>query len=166
MLMIEVQGVTPAVFSLWFSSNAVVFCLTNWVASRIVRKISLDIVLSVGASFLLVGAGVMLQWVEIREPWAFCLPMYLVTIGVGLILPMSSAGAMQQFATKAGRAAALLGFLRFFLASIFTRGMSTVESVEPIGLLILGCGTLCLTLAFFPKVWRARSWLLNTHLMR
>lgn len=164
LLMIDSFKVSPATFGIWFSANAVVFAATNLVTARLARRISIDSVLWVGASCIMFGASWMWYWSATLAPWAFCIPMFMVTAGVACILPHSSAGAMQPFGQSAGRAAALLGFLRFAVGAFVATGLSSIQSAEPVAKTILLCGVFCLACCVFPKFLKLKTFSEARHL--
>ena len=51
------------------------------------------------------------------SPFVILLPMMLYTLGVGLVMPQSMAGAMSPFPERAGAASSMLGLMQMIFAA-------------------------------------------------
>jgi len=147
-LFISERGLSPAEFSVWFASNAVVYALGNVVSAKLLERFALAVLMLFGGGCIVIGGAVMLVSGDWHSPLGFMVPMYVVTLGLALLLPSSSAAAMEPFGKQAGRAAALLGFGRFSIASVVGALVAGAASAFPIAIVMLVSGGLCVALIY------------------
>jgi DHA1 family bicyclomycin/chloramphenicol resistance-like MFS transporter len=91
----------------------------SFLAARLVPRLGIDRLI-VGATRLGALAGSLmatLAWAGVRSVPAVIGPMYAFSIGVGIVLPTTIAGAIGPFPRIAGLASALLGFLQLTAAA-------------------------------------------------
>lgn len=103
--------------------------------ARLTRRLDWTGCLQLG-NLAMAGAGVLLLalWAVQPQPLSLMLPVALFTVGAGFVFSNSVVGAMQPFASSAGMAGALYGFLQMGLSAsvnlVFVRFAG-----EPIGAL-------------------------------
>jgi DHA1 family bicyclomycin/chloramphenicol resistance-like MFS transporter len=112
-VLIAVVGVTPAVYGICFASVAFGLMTGSFAAGRLTRRLGLNPLVLAGTG-ICAAAGIVLAGLalaRVNTVWAVVLPMYGYAIGVGLVLPTASAGAVGPYPRMAGLASALFGFL-------------------------------------------------------
>jgi DHA1 family bicyclomycin/chloramphenicol resistance-like MFS transporter len=90
------------------------------IAQRAVGRLGLDKTIGMGV-LALAGGGVAMMlavWFGPGSPLEIMLPMTLYTMGVGLVMPQSMAGAMTPFPERAGAASSLLGLIQMMMAAL------------------------------------------------
>lgn len=142
-------------YSLLFSCNAVAIIVMAIVTPRIVKKISFQKVMKLGL-ITIIGAGIimwLLNYYLTANIYSFVLPMFLTTIGIGMIRPTASAGAMQlSERNNAGSAAALFNFIAFICGSIATTiATQLIHQPASFGVFIVLVGASGLVIVFFNK---------------
>jgi DHA1 family bicyclomycin/chloramphenicol resistance-like MFS transporter len=118
-VLIEALGVAPDVYGLCFGLVALGIMTGSFLAARLVPRLGIDRLI-VGATRLGALAGSLmatLAWAGVRSVPAVIGPMYAFSIGVGIVLPTTIAGAIGPFPRIAGLASALLGFLQLTAAA-------------------------------------------------
>jgi len=88
-------------------------------AARLVVKIGIDRTIGYGTMALASGGSLMLGAFLFGpvSPFVILLPMMLYTLGVGLVMPQSMAGAMSPFPERAGAASSMLGLMQMIFAA-------------------------------------------------
>ncbi len=133
-------GLSSQNFGMLFASNALMFMLGSHVAGRMAAKTSLPFMALLGSGLISSGGLLMAVASAWHSPFSLLLPMYLVTLGVGLAMPAGTSGALAPFGQNAGGASGLQGFIRFALAAV----TGAILSALPISALTLACTvTLC-----------------------
>jgi DHA1 family bicyclomycin/chloramphenicol resistance-like MFS transporter len=118
-VLIEVLGVSPGVYGLCFGLVALGIMTGSFLAARLVARLGIDRLIA-GATRLGAVAGCVmatLAWGGVRSVPAVIGPMYAFSVGVGIVLPTTIAGAIGPFPRTAGLASAVLGFLQLTAAA-------------------------------------------------
>jgi DHA1 family bicyclomycin/chloramphenicol resistance-like MFS transporter len=113
-------GLTPEQYG-WSMSITVAAYLTGGiVANRLVGRLGLDRLIFGSAFLLLAGSSLMLAFslVHIVTVASVLGPMALWTMGIGISLPNSMAGALSPFPRIAGSASALMGFMQMGVGAV------------------------------------------------
>ena len=107
-------------FGVAFSLVVIGFISGTLLAARLVIAIGLDQTIAYGTQALAAGGGLMVLafWIWPTSPYSILVPMMLYTLGVGLVMPQSSAGAMSPFPERAGAASSMLGIIQMVLAAL------------------------------------------------
>jgi MFS transporter, DHA1 family, multidrug resistance protein len=89
------------------------------IATRLVGKIGIDQTIGYGCLALATGGSIMLLAFLFGppSPLTILLPMMIYTMGVGLVMPQSMAGAMSPFPERAGTASSMLGLMQMVFAA-------------------------------------------------
>ncbi len=110
----ELHGVSPQGYSLFFAVNGVGIIIASQTTGRLAARIGEAKLLRIGLSLAaLSGTALLLGVVFVGELWAIVVPLFFVVSSVGIVSTASFSLAMQQQASNAGSAAALLGLLPF-----------------------------------------------------
>lgn len=113
-IVINMLGETPQAYSLYSMITVVGFAVGSFSAGRVTPKIGIDRTIILGLCVLVAAALVMFGWAH----WgtlslaSVIAPMNFVVLGMGLVFPNSTAGALSIHPEIAGTASALLGFLQ------------------------------------------------------
>ena len=143
-------GVSPAQMGLWITLSLAGFPLGSALSLWLVKGISGHVLQRGAAVFALGGA---LQWlacvvVTPHSPFAFVLPMTLLTTGWGLVQPQVQAVTLAIAPALIGRGSALLGVIQLgtgglvaWVVSHFLDGAPTLTAtvLGLGGLAVLGC---------------------------
>ena len=116
----KVYGLSVIGFSMVFSFVVLGFVTGTLVAQRAVGRLGLDRTIGLGVMALAGGGAAMMLavWFGPGSPREIMLPMTLYTMGVGLVMPQSMAGAMTPFPERAGAASSLLGLIQMMMAAL------------------------------------------------
>ena len=119
-VLIDVLGVVPERFGLWFMIAVSGNMIGAMACSRLTQRFPLAKLLAASASvtclgglflFALAGAG-------LAHPWAVILPMSIFLMGHGITTPVCLAAAIGPFPTMAGTASAVLGLMQVAVAAV------------------------------------------------
>lgn len=122
---IEVFGLPPNLFGFCFAAAVGGFIAGAVFSGRMVTRLGLARILSVGV-LVLAGAGLSMAGLVlagIETVWSVLAPMVVYMAGVGLVLPNALAGALGPFPEKAGAASALSGFSQMAVAALVGIGV-------------------------------------------
>lgn len=120
-LFIDKLSVSPKVFSFLFAINASTIIFGNYVGINLRKILSIKNSLSFGALCILFSSiilGIVIL-IASKQVIAYLLPIMLMSLGVILILPTTSAAAIKPFTKKASTASALLNSCRLSISGIF-----------------------------------------------
>ncbi len=118
-VLIEVLSVSPDVYGLCFGLVALGIMTGSFVAGRFVSRVGIDRLI-LTATRLGAVAGCVMAALALGGVWtvpAVIGPMYVFSVGVGIVLPTAVAGAIGPFPRTAGLASAVLGFLQLTAAA-------------------------------------------------
>lgn len=142
------------------ATNAIAIISMATLAPRLANKITLLKTLFFGFLLITIGGFVMaLINVSFKTNiYTFMLPMFLTTLGAGLIRPTASASAMQLAARPvAGSASAFFNFISFACGSIASSfSMKIISNVTGFGVFILAMGFTALVIIGF--TFRSNLW--------
>lgn len=135
----------PAAYGFYFMMLSATFMVTNFIAGPISRRFGQERTLVFGASFALLGPVLTATFLlaGVHEPWVLFVPGTLQSLGAGLAMPNSMAGAVSAAPERAGAASGLLGFCQFLVAAVTTQ----IAGFLPHGIaLVVPCGMLAIVL--------------------
>ncbi|HEY9034293.1 MAG TPA: multidrug effflux MFS transporter [Pseudomonadales bacterium] len=144
-VLIDFLGVNPAFFGAYFLAIVAGFIGGNLLTARMASRwqaaqvFRISITLGIAGALALV-AICLLQW---YQPVLMVLPMFFVTLAIGLLLPQAMAQALQPFPEMAATASALMGFVQMGCAGLagWLVGLFLHDQPLPMALVILGtCG--------------------------
>lgn len=155
------QGFVVEEIGRFYISLSIAYIMGNLSAKLLVNKMSLDKVLRIGLSFFAFGGLCMIvsAITFIDTPYAIILPMGIITMGNGLLFPVSSAGAMTSVsATVSGLASGLMGALQFIMAAfcihwvgIICQGQAIHMSLFIGTIILFGIGSYIVLLVYRSK---------------
>ncbi len=107
-------GVGPDGIGWYIMAIPLAYIAGNYATSRLIHRLGERLTLSIGQTLALSGIG-LLMWLSLigwHTPLAFTLPLMLLGIGHGFIMPPSLAGTVSVIPALAGAAAAVAGLLQ------------------------------------------------------
>lgn len=118
-VLIDVVGLSPDRYGFCFAAFVVGYAAGTTLAGRLTLRLGIDRMIGLGAAIAAVGGLAMaaLAWAGVQTVAAIVGPSVVYMVGVGMIFPNAQAGAMGPFPTKAGAAAAMVGFLQMAIAA-------------------------------------------------
>lgn len=135
----------------------------NFLTGRLSRRFGTGRLMWTGVALALVGLAVMagVAWLGLRSLTALFLPMIIVTIANGLVIPTGSAAAISVRPDIAGTGAGMAGFLQVGLAALATLAVGLLQDGTRIPMLQImavawALGLLGLALAAWHERRRAR----------
>lgn len=133
-VLIEVLRVAPDVYGLCFGLVAFGLMTGSFIAARLTPRAGIDRLITAGTGLSAAAGGLMAALAR-GGVWtvpAVIGPMYGFSVGVGIVLPTATAGAIGPFPRTAGLASAGLGFLQLTAASVYGILVSGLYDGTPI----------------------------------
>jgi DHA1 family bicyclomycin/chloramphenicol resistance-like MFS transporter len=157
-VMEETYGARPSVYGLFFIPLAATYMLSNMACGRMTSRYGgrRMIVFGGGCTIAAMMVGLVAMSAGVVNPLALMVPAFFHSIGAGLSVPNSVAGAVGSAPNRAGAASGLLGFIQFFTAAVTTQiagflphdeaapiliGMTVLATIGVTGFLVLERGT-------------------------
>jgi DHA1 family bicyclomycin/chloramphenicol resistance-like MFS transporter len=149
---IEVFGVAPARFGLYFGANAIGLIVASqvnrWLAARVRPQRIVTAVLPVAMT-----AGIVLLAAALTGVGGFAgilIPLFVFVACHGFTMPNTTALAMAPHGQEAGSASALLGTLQFVLGALAGAlvGAFANGTAVPLAAVIAGCGVAALAVHY------------------
>ena len=150
--LIQFLDLTPEEFGIAMASPMIAYVFSQLVVARmaivlgVIRLVKIGVYLGflgglcMPVLFLLFGISV----------YSIICPVIIILTSLAFVVPGANAGAMSPFASNAGAASSVLGFIQFSLAAIAAAivGVSNNGTPWPMATVIFICTT-CAILAFF-----------------
>ena len=135
-----VYGISPQLFSIIFGTNALGLMLASQINGRLVSRVPLLRLLTIGLSATAVG-GIALLLVATLGHGSLIgvlLSLFVVVASLGLILPNATTLALADHRRIAGSASALIGVLQFAIGALAAPlvGVSGTTSARPMAIVI------------------------------
>lgn len=147
-LLIEVIGINPQQFGIYFGLNSIVYLFGTILSPRIEKRLSVDKVILLGSAFILSGGILMfsISWFIGLSILSLMIPNMIQTLGVGLIFGPCMAGAMRSFKQIAGIASATYGALLYGGSALIVTAIMQLQtsSVYPLAAALILFGSLSL----------------------
>ena len=141
-IVLRSYGVGPADIGWYIMTVPLSFIVGNFLTSRLNHRFGDRRMMALGQASTVAGIGLMLALglAGLKTPLAFCLPLMLLGIGHGLLLPACLAGAVGQVPKLAGAAAAVAGLMQQLMGATagFAVGLLPLGGSWYLGLLMLG----------------------------
>ena len=141
-IVLRSYGVGPANIGWYIMAVPLSFILGNYLTSRLSHRYGDRRMMALGQTSTIAGIGLMLALglAGLKTPLAFCLPLMLLGIGHGLLMPACLAGAVGQVPKLAGAAAAVAGVAQQLMGALggYTVGWVPHDGSVNLGLLMLG----------------------------
>lgn len=143
-------GLSPFQFGLAFAIGSLGFMAGSISAARFVGRHGLNPVIGVGCFGAAAGGFCMIAILALGQASALALvlSMALYLAGMGLVLPLTAAGAMTPFPERAGAASSLFGFIQQCVAAVagIIVGVLLDRTPWPLAIVIALAGGLSLLL--------------------
>lgn len=135
-------GVGPDGIGFYIMCVPGAYILGNFAVSHLVHRLGERPLMRLGQGFTLGGIALMLSLalIGVNTPWAFALPLMLLGIGHGLLVPPALAGTVGLLPALAGSAAAVAGLMQQMMGAVggFAVGLFPHEGAVNLGWLMLG----------------------------
>lgn len=135
----DIYGVSPQLFSVLFGLNALGLVSCSQVNGRIVGRVPMRLLLTLGLLGAATGALALLVAVIAGLGLAGVLPaLFLVVASLGLVAPNATALALADHPHTAGSASALLGVMQFVIGAVAAplAGVAGTATALPMALVI------------------------------
>ena len=140
-LFIQMLGFSPIAYGLLNILNVAGYLAGSLVAGRLSHRVSPAGLVRGGTLLALAGGAGMagLATAGVFAAWSVLVPVVVLTLGFGLVLPAGTAGALDRHPTQAGLASALLGFIQVGAAAAGTAaaGVTLGHGFLPVACLFL-----------------------------
>jgi DHA1 family bicyclomycin/chloramphenicol resistance-like MFS transporter len=147
-VLIEVLGVPPQRFGLWFMLAVAGNMSGAYICSRLTHRLSLDRLLAIGAALTACGGLAMLALAlaGTAHPLAIILPVAAYLFGHAFVSPVCMAAGVGPFPRMAGLASALLGFIQLATGAVSGQVLMRLHdgTTRPLAaaVALFGCGVL------------------------
>lgn len=141
-IVLRQYGVGPEILGWYIMAVPLPYMIGNALTSRLIHRLG-DWRLMVAGNLLNAGGVALvlaLSLAGLHTPWALALPMMLVGVGHGLMIPPMLSRAVGLVASLAGTAAAFSGFLQQALGALgaYVVGVAPEAGALPLGLTMAG----------------------------
>jgi DHA1 family bicyclomycin/chloramphenicol resistance-like MFS transporter len=134
-------GVGPGGVGFYIMVGPLSYVVGNYLTTQLVHRVRERRIMLLGQSLILTGISLIaaLSMVGLHTPLAFALPMLLLGIGNGLLVPPALAGTVSLMPALAGAAAAVAGLMQQLMGAAggFAVGLFSHEDATHLGLLML-----------------------------
>jgi len=134
-------GVGPGGVGFYIMVGPLSYVVGNYLTTQLVHRVRERRIMLLGQSLILTGISLIasLSLVGLHTPLAFALPMLLLGIGNGLLVPPALAGTVSLMPALAGAAAAVAGLMQQLMGAAggFAVGLFSHEDATHLGLLML-----------------------------
>jgi MFS transporter, DHA1 family, multidrug resistance protein len=133
----DVYGMSPQLFSLTFAVNAAGIIAVSQLGGRLVERVGPRALLDTGVRASAIGGVGLLAAIVFDAGLAGVLPsLFVIVAAVGLVLPNSTALALEDYPRAAGSASALFGLAQFGLggAVVPLAGVAGGDTALPLGI--------------------------------
>ncbi len=122
-VMEQAYGARPSVYGLFFIPLAATYMLANMACGRMTSRFGSRrmIIFGGGCTIVAMATGLVVMSFGVVDPLALMVPAFFHSIGAGLSVPNSIAGAVGAAPERAGAASGLLGFIQFLTAAVTTQ---------------------------------------------
>ncbi|WP_418320200.1 multidrug effflux MFS transporter [Piscinibacter sakaiensis] len=139
-------GVGPESIGYYIMVVPLSYIVGNFLTSRLIQRRSDSLLMGVGQALTIAGIALMtaLAMVGIDSPLAFALPLTLLGLGHGILVPPVLVGTVSLLPALAGSAAAVAGLMQQLTGALggFAVGLVDHDDATNLGLLMLGCAGL------------------------
>jgi DHA1 family bicyclomycin/chloramphenicol resistance-like MFS transporter len=118
-VLIEFLGIPPTSYGFYFAVGVAGFMVGSLIGGHFSRRCGIDRLILAGAALTTLGGSLMaaLAWAELYSVAAIVLPHAVFMAGVGILMPLTMAGALADFPQCAGAASSLFGFIQMTSAA-------------------------------------------------
>ena len=157
-LMVEVLDRSASEFGIYFAIVTIIFMAANFMGGRLSSRIGIERMVLLGSAWSAAAAVLSLIWLA-----AFGLSVFflfavsaLVSIGNGLALPNTQAGALNAIPEIAGTASAAAAFVQTMMGAVVAQvvGLLVTNSAAPLFVSIALTSVFALGFAILPTIYR------------
>jgi DHA1 family bicyclomycin/chloramphenicol resistance-like MFS transporter len=134
-------GVGPAGIGWYIMVGPLAYICGNFLTSHLINRHGEPLIMLMGQGFAVGSIGLMLalSLAGLHTALAFALPLALLGIGHGLLMPPTLAGTVSVIPALAGAAAAVAGFMQQSVGSLggYVVGLTSLEDATSIAALML-----------------------------
>ena len=143
-------GVGPADIGWYIMCVPFAYVAGNFLTSRLIRRQGDRRMMDLGQLLTLAGIALLLALAGVGSPLAFALPLMLLGIGHGFLMPPTLAGTVGAVPALAGAGAAVAGLMQQLMGALggYSVGLVSHANTVNLGLLMLAF-TLCAMAAQF-----------------
>lgn len=150
------QGVTPGRIGLYVMCVPGAYIVGNFVTTRLAHRLGDRLMIGLGQAFSLSGVGLMLAlalagW---NHPLGIALPLMLLGIGHGLLMPVALGGTVGLVPALAGAAAGVAGVTQQLLGALAGWTVGWVPHTNARGLALLMLLLTTASVAAYVALWR------------
>ncbi|MDK2826922.1 MAG: transporter, family, multidrug resistance protein [Methanolobus sp.] len=140
-LYINKFGMSEQTFSYFFAFNALALMTGSMSCLKLTDRINPKHLMTAGFAGITIGAALILT-IGHYGPWAFALPMALITYSIGISRPPSNHLVLEQVHKDAGAASSLLIFTYFTLGAVgmWLVSQEWMERMQMLGIITLVSG--------------------------
>ena len=156
-------GYSPAAVGYALCAASFPYMFASFLGRKLSFKISSLQIIFLGVCLNLIG-GVLLfsmYFINWHHLLALMIPVFIITIGNGLLMPFSSANAISLFPNNAGLVTGTLGSMQLTAAALGTAAMGFVENGTLLPLAILVFFVSLFTICYFLIVFKILSLKVN-----
>lgn len=151
---------TAADYGLYFILVSIGYMFGNFISGRFAETLGANRLLVTGTSIMVIGM-ILLIWfirLDIRAPYAIFLPMCIIAISNGLMIPSAIASSLSVRPEYAGAASGLTGFLQIGIGALATYFVSLLHdgTVFAMFWVMLGCAILTAAFLFVALIYSQR----------
>lgn len=146
-IVLGAYGVGPGGVGFYIMVGPLSYIVGNFLTTHLVHRLHERSIMRLGQALTVGGIGLMvvLAMAGLHHPLAFALPMILLGLGNGLLVPPALAGTVGLLPALAGAAAAVAGLMQQLMGAVggFAVGLFSHDDAVNLGLLMLGlalCG--------------------------
>jgi len=149
-IMVSVMNRPPTEYGYYFVMIPLGFMAGNYVARHFGNSMSIDRMISTGATIAILGIGIaiILSLAGISHPLSLFVPVTIAVFGNGITLPNAQAAAINEFPQYAGSASGLTGFLQMAVSAVAAQLVAFIfnGTVYPLLIMMLLASVLSLYL--------------------
>ena len=146
-------GIGPDGIGWYIAAIPLSYIFGNYATSHLIHRLGEPVTMTIGQSLALTGIGLLLwlSLIGIHTPLAFTLPLMLLGIGHGFIMPPGLAGTVSVLPALAGAAAAVAGLLQQLTGAVggLVVGLVPHEGTTNLGWMLLGFTLLAIAMQLF-----------------
>ena len=133
------QGVAPGRIGLYVMCVPAAYIVGNFATTRLAQRLGDRRMIGLGQAFSLAGVGLTLALALVgwNQPLAIAMPLMLLGIGHGLLMPPALAGTVGLVPALAGAAAGVAGLMQQLLGALAGWAVGLVPTVDARGLALL-----------------------------
>lgn len=147
--MVNILGRSATEYGLFFVLVSGSYMAGNFLTTRFVRRFGIHKLIITGSCLTLAAicTSVLLMFSFTWSPLLLFVPAAVASIGHGLSIPNSVAGAMSVHKSLAGTASGVIGFTQMFVAAVVSQLVGELQNGTPFPMLAFMSGCAALSLA-------------------